>query len=503
MCRLYVASPGEVGNYATLSYARSGLGTFPTTQATLEERLRGFPKVEMPQTLRDATEVTKRLGLRFLWIDAVCVVQDDPAEKAHAAAEIAKIFGSSFATICAASAYAAKDGFLQDKSHALTGLWRSLIPLRAAIPNADARNMQDAFELPKRAIGTVLLMDKSDMNHPERRDGVSSDPWCLQEIILSERLLFYDRWPLWRCNAAACSDGGAGLQGDNLGPGERLLSRHIHALSDRQSTSARDHFTVNQIQMGWGQLLKDYTKRKFDSGTDRLSAIGGIASMLSRSTGDEYISGLWKENLVHDLMWQSHAKEWLSRPAGVRYPTWTWASVDGPVSCDSITVDHWKEASLVSVLEEPTTVSTDHDSGRILPQYEARAVEITGPFQQVDRGQILELLNRQGMAPSPPMNGDRMAWNSLLRNFIATSVPKHRSEDESPLSETVFVLVTFTRDWISEAQTGRRLSKKCYSGLLLVRVDDDCYERVGAFANESRPWLDLGQPWSRATIRLV
>jgi hypothetical protein len=81
----------------------------------MEERCRGFPLAELPNTIQDAIVTARRLELPFLWADAICIVQDDPADKERELAIIDQIYSGALLTIIAARAGNANDGFLQQR----------------------------------------------------------------------------------------------------------------------------------------------------------------------------------------------------------------------------------------------------------------------------------------------------------------------------------------------------------------------------------------------------
>ena len=92
-CRpvLYLSTLGECAPYAALTHCW-GVGiAFKTTTATLADRIRGMDTGELPRNFRDAVTITRRLGLRYVWIDALCIVQDDSDDWKREAASMAEI----------------------------------------------------------------------------------------------------------------------------------------------------------------------------------------------------------------------------------------------------------------------------------------------------------------------------------------------------------------------------------------------------------------------------
>ncbi len=69
--------------WACLSYAWGGDQIIKTTKANRAKHAAGIPLVILPPTIRDAVKVCRRLGLRYLWVDCLCIVQDDDIDMDH------------------------------------------------------------------------------------------------------------------------------------------------------------------------------------------------------------------------------------------------------------------------------------------------------------------------------------------------------------------------------------------------------------------------------------
>ena len=69
----------------------------------------------LPKTIQDAIFVTHELGLRFLWVDTFCIVQDDEEEKAREISNMDRIFSEAEITIAAARASHVYEGFLHPR----------------------------------------------------------------------------------------------------------------------------------------------------------------------------------------------------------------------------------------------------------------------------------------------------------------------------------------------------------------------------------------------------
>ena len=114
--RIYTTNPKSPVKYAALSYCWGGDQESKTVRVRLEERCKGFPLAELPKTIQDAIVTARRLELPFLWVDAICIVQDDPADKKRELAIMDQIYSGALLTIVAARAGTANNGFLQQRN---------------------------------------------------------------------------------------------------------------------------------------------------------------------------------------------------------------------------------------------------------------------------------------------------------------------------------------------------------------------------------------------------
>ncbi|KAK7928250.1 hypothetical protein PG985_005248 [Apiospora marii] len=180
--RLHIPSEDQRGEYLALSYCWGGEQTFVTTTQTLETMKNGFPTSEIPQTFRDAVRVTRSLGIRFLWIDALCILQDSPDDKSREIARMGHIYKNATATIMAAAAESASEGFLRGRLQ-------------------ETPNCEVSLTTPDGTSGLVTICPLvwADLGSMP----LSKRAWCFQEHVLSSRHLHYmDKELLWQCRYA-------------------------------------------------------------------------------------------------------------------------------------------------------------------------------------------------------------------------------------------------------------------------------------------------------------
>ncbi|KAI9152263.1 hypothetical protein HJFPF1_09492 [Paramyrothecium foliicola] len=104
------------GNYVCLSHCWGGHSTIKTTKETLEKHTGGIPISSLPKTFCDAVIFTHRLGLRYLWIDSLCIVQDDKDDWLRESQNMAGIYSNCYVCLAATVSENSHDGLFRDQS---------------------------------------------------------------------------------------------------------------------------------------------------------------------------------------------------------------------------------------------------------------------------------------------------------------------------------------------------------------------------------------------------
>ena len=287
-------SEGERAPYATLSYCWGIAQPMMTTEARYPLYLQAIDEHALPKTIQDAIKVTREVGLRFLWVDSLCIIQDSPLDKSHEISRMQHVFRHSYLTILAASAPNANFGFLK----------RVLAP--------PSQYYGFPYLCPDGRIGEVVLRRWTPaLDHNPADDPVNTRAWIFQERLLSRRLLIYQSAPhpiQWQCRTVQLVSGGPLPQlsqtGYGLLPAEFFLPATLTALQLSSDPIA----ATNDLWPLWASLVQAYSRRALTSPTDRLPAIAGLASsihglLLARGVGTTYMAGLWSHELVKSLLW--------------------------------------------------------------------------------------------------------------------------------------------------------------------------------------------------------
>jgi hypothetical protein len=288
--------------WVCLSYCWGGDQPIKLTRDTREDFLECISFVTLPRTLQDAITVTSGIGMSFIWIDCLCIIQDDEEDKAREIDRMPIIYNGACVTISASSAASCFDGFLHRRS----------LPLENT-PFALRYQSSDGEE------GRIIFADNfSPAKYP---DPANIRAWTFQERVLSPRLLDFSTTQLrWRC--LGCKERDSGFN----------LSREVFPVSEYKYIITRPndlrHRDQNPVEM-WEKAVRDYTLRKLSFPGDKLVAISAIAQATPSRKMGRYIAGLWEEDLHTELLWSCSTPG--ARPAEYRGPTWSWVSVEGVV----------------------------------------------------------------------------------------------------------------------------------------------------------------------------
>ncbi|MCJ1469960.1 hypothetical protein MMC07_008605 [Pseudocyphellaria aurata] len=329
---------GKKGEYLTLSYCwgKQSVGLLNTqNQAAYYEQL---DVTAISPTLRDAIDLTKRLGFRFIWIDALCIIQDCERDKEKELSCMRRTYQDSILTIVASSASGADEGFLADRSNEDLGILmnRHLVDQGVSVDQSDLSNPSSTYEIPFRyksgCIGRMFF--RTDYYAGDLLEPVNRRAWTLQEQLLTPRHLLYSSHTLqWRCRSRSRNLDDS-LHVDMyqyafmqpLAIDEHKASFNAEDEGDEQAKQQREA----AIWKSWTDILHQYCIRQASLSDDKLVALGGAAEEFSRVLNGRYVAGLWDNLLCDQLLWECPGLR-RSRPAQYRAPSWSWAAIDGPV----------------------------------------------------------------------------------------------------------------------------------------------------------------------------
>jgi hypothetical protein len=300
--------------YAALSYCWGTAQGLTTTHATLHQRSIGIPWHSLPETSKDALVLCRALGIEYLWIDSLCIIQDDENDWLCQSGHMHKIYGHAIIVIAADAASDSNGGCFIRRSG--TSVFKSNAP-------------KGTTESP-----TVLVQRRVSHNlrfyPPSILDGgrwpLSMRAWALQERLLATRIVHFTADEImWECSGGIFC--------------ECKLMDTVPQMSLRRSyASAVSAHSTDKRAASWCEIVQTYTSKLLTRDTDRLPAILGLAKRLEDHNMGSYMAGIWTEYLLKMVSWQSIGFGIMShrRPSNYTAPTWSWASVVGPIAWDII-----------------------------------------------------------------------------------------------------------------------------------------------------------------------
>ncbi|RSL46647.1 hypothetical protein CEP53_010256 [Fusarium sp. AF-6] len=303
---LQLTEPHEEVRYAALSYCWGGEQVVRTTTQTIIRHQTRINFQDLPQTIKDAVVVTENLGLHHLWVDALCIVQDDERDKAFEIDRMGHVYENAEVTIAASRAERVQEGFLQD-----------LTPY--------GHKKQDwVFKIHYRDLtGQISPIIIAPKYFRPRVDYLSKRAWAFQERLLSRRILEYSGACVhWTCQSHNDCDRRGG-------------KCSVDELKKRTKISRGLLYRNEAVTVGtWHTLVDEFSNRSLTFPEDRLPAIGGIAERLGLQSKNQYLAGIWQSHLPRGLLWivDTYAKE-SPQPQASTYvaPSWSWASTNRPI----------------------------------------------------------------------------------------------------------------------------------------------------------------------------
>ncbi|KAH6847128.1 heterokaryon incompatibility protein-domain-containing protein [Chaetomium sp. MPI-CAGE-AT-0009] len=311
-----------------LSYCWGGVEpAVKLTRANMEKLKSGLLSAgetleSLDATVRDAILVARALDIPYIWIDALCILQDkETNDWNEQAPKMNEIYGGSVLTLVAASAKTVKDGFLTKRR-----LQYAPIAL-SDTPSGESR-------------GKVFLSPEWPPEEDSTNGPWKSRGWTMQEGLLPNRLLYYtSSQMMWKCNEEERFERGVTkrldtVQADARDPESKWLETSDIFLKFKWFphciTTKWLPLRVRPEMFGlWYYLVEDYSRRQFTDPGDRLVAVSGLAKVFGDTIrSDKYFAGLWKQDMIRGLMWYTEGATLIPpKPLDNNmFPTWSWAS---------------------------------------------------------------------------------------------------------------------------------------------------------------------------------
>ena len=437
------------------------------TNANVDSMRNRIPFEGLPRTFKDAIQVARSLGVSYIWIDSLCIIQDSMDDWRRESRLMDKVYRYSACNIMAEAAINC-DG----------GLFFGRDPKRLGIFTLDEKQTSSLSHRSSICVTQDYVNAKSDKG---KGSPLYSRGWVCQERWLAPRQIsFHSNQVFWECTKLKACEAfpswEAKIDRDGDFPTQRQISQQwkkglVH--SHTPNVNRRDNFSFS-----WRAMVESYTSCTLTEEQDKLIAIQGLVNIYKSLRDDEYLAGLWRQQLPSGLMWTTHNGlqangEPTYRPETYRAPSWSWASVEGTIRIfPEVHPEEERWVELCQLLEAKTTPLGEDTTGQVSDGH----IKIRGrllstedlSFHTSPKGKVVQIARSRNSDPSK-------SWINCQIDDVDRWSPRN--------NELLPVL-----------QCDHRSPQSCLlKGLVLVPVEGhtDTYERIGTWNdNANREGID-------------
>ncbi|PPJ52350.1 hypothetical protein CBER1_09848 [Cercospora berteroae] len=413
--------------YAALSYCWGRPGSLTLVRENYIQLTNRLPWMDLAKTHQDAIAVSRELGIEYLWIDALCIIQDEPEQQTAEIKQMATIYVNAYVTLAASSSEGGQVGFLRARKPTLTV---SVTLSDGAHFEVFAREVVShrTFDQGWDAIEDTMYYHESNDAEITTRYPLFGRGWAWQERLLSPRVLhFTDTEVVWEClDSISCECGTMEMfVGNRVLSLRRYISDVPRDIDTQPEQLARDRALADKYDMldlpmrghrffrnglrnskindyafmhacigrpptefftegksahydRWRGVISQYSRRKLTFGQDIFAAVSGLASMwhAKRENEGRYFAGLWEADLLRGLLWTCTANSDnmnVPRPKHYLAPSWSWASVRRPL--DWLSSEPERTMYHASILDVVCVTSTGDPFGTVS---DGSFIDVTG-----------------------------------------------------------------------------------------------------------------------------
>ena len=307
---------GMRGRYIAVSHSWGTVVKAYTTTKTLPSLKKKIEYVGLPKTFQDAIFIARKLKVHYVWIDSVCIIQDDDEDWKREATTMGLVYERAYLTISASDSPGDHAGFL--------------------IPNPEVYpEVKFPFRSDGQSLDSVYLCSMYRGYFDPRTTSISSRGWVLQERTLSRRILHFSGQQVhWECSQHRVSEDGYKEDVKTAVNTSYYLGQNIRTLTERSRTGdksgsdpAERNEALKTLYHFYATKIHEFSTCKLTFASDKLPA-GAAAGLGAHESGhllfDEPI-------FVYSLLW--YTEIWSVHGSGMpdkaRAPFWSWAAMEG------------------------------------------------------------------------------------------------------------------------------------------------------------------------------
>jgi hypothetical protein len=350
MVRTTVKADLVVSRHQQQEQQQQGRGQGQQGQQEQARKERNIELSQLPRTFRDAVLVARGLGVRYLWIDSLCIVQDDEQDWQRESQMMERVYTSAYCTIAAVRAGRPDDGFLSQSPLPSEGdgLWRGE-DRDVVVVVEGAGGGDKKLKVPGDEVYVCEMLD--DFDEHVGRSELQRRGWVLQERALSRRTIYFtDKQTYWEC--------GKGIRCETftkmhkyvflfpsflppsfpLSPWNELTSNYSEKaafLGDSDFPRYGDAHSKGKRIKFIQSFYEQYSAMQLTYAKDRPAAIRGLEARLVQTIGGPGGYGVFRKHMHRYLLWKRCGKTSLERiadfPPNERVPSWSWMAYAGPI----------------------------------------------------------------------------------------------------------------------------------------------------------------------------
>lgn len=490
--------------YATLSHCWGSNPDFITLLTkNLAEFCAGIAIEVLPKSFRDAIMICGYLGIRYLWIDSLCILQDSHSDWLLHAVEMSSVYQNcylnlsfDFAANPGQGAFTCRNTDVLQDCCAFSAIPGNPYLASSARTDSSSSDNDSTGNLSDGTSDAPYEGARSDKSGPGQTGSLEEDSakdtsdimrcfifapeldytsttwdlplsrrgWVVQERLLSPRVLHFTNDRIrWECeNEGSLHEGLPYGLPDTEESFDQNFQEVFSCFSERYS-----HWSQENHFQNWQNIVRMYSKRLLTfPGKDKLVALAAIAQRFGAAFSNEYYAGHFRENMPLDLTWMVLRRDSDQDSSIKRHPTWSWTSVDAEVTNSSFS----GPVRIPLVVVEGVSVDLDG------PSY------IYGP---VKGGQLILrcLVVRCELGTSHGTSPEDLAY--YPRNVHLQEAPgRHNYSVQTYLEvkmdtpELETLKEAFLIPLIEYPMRGRR-GRRVVVGIILLRQTNGFYTRVG------------------------
>jgi hypothetical protein len=332
----------------TLSHCWDKARFLTLTTKNIAALQRGIVLADLPATFRDAITFARYVGVDYLWIDSLCIIQDSNDDWQKESNLMESVYSNGFCNIAATGASDGSGRCFFNRSSEACQIPTINIPRRESIWHLATGRFLKKFDKRRYFVnpGEYSCHEMDLWSREITQSVLYKRAWVVQECFLAKRILYFSPNQIFfECNrmraCEACPEYMPDLySGDGIR--ETLAPVKLRVLHGDPTTD-----TTRFALSAWSGLITNYSACALTYEKGRLIALAGLARYFHPFIRCRYLAGLWETEFVPQLLWETGAKS--TGSTTYQAPSWSWASRPGKVHFPDDGIDREVAVNLLDI----------------------------------------------------------------------------------------------------------------------------------------------------------